>query len=372
MVPHTKAIAQMSGVASRSPGPIDLPAVPKADSDLSQSTRLRRVVRPEARPAVQRLGQAQVTAAPRIPRLAGPEDAAPGYSNGFKIWLSLAKVLPSGPAARAVFARLLPASVLLPPATGLLVLCGVQVGLYTPSLGFAIFTALSVLAFTALSWETAWLAAQVEGALQRSNAGLLAARLRAEETTRAKSRFLAGMSHELRTPLHAILGYAELLSTEGALRATQAARVMQMRATGRHLLETINGVLAISEIEAGRVVLRPRVTALRHLAAECIDLVRPAAAAKGLELRVEATPDLPETIVADATRLRQIVVNLLGNAVKFTDRGRVTLGLRVGGEACVRIEVADTGRGIPPARLVSNTRSKGLGWAWRSPRASPR
>ncbi len=265
---------------------------------------------------------------------------------------SWARALHARPATRAVFARLLPASFMLPFATGLLVLAGVRLNVYSPTFGISIFAVLTMGAFIALSLETAAVASRVEGALQQSNADLVAARLRAEAATRAKSLFLAGMSHELRTPLHAVLGYAELLATEGDLHGIQLTRMNSMLATGRHLLETINSVLAISEIEAGGAVLSNAPICLRQLAADCVDLVRPAADAKGLTVRVELAPDLPQSIVSDATRLRQILVNLLGNAVKFTDRGSVCLRLHpvALSEAGIAIAVADTGRGIPPDR----------------------
>jgi len=263
-------------------------------------------------------------------------------------------VLIDRPGAGAVFARLMPASFVLPFGGGLLVLSGVRAGFYSPTFGISIFAVLMIATLIALSWETAFVAARVEGALQHSNAGLLAARLRAEEATRAKTRFLAGMSHELRTPLHAILGYAELLAAESGLSAAQRKRIVSMLGTGRHLLETINSVLTVSEIESGRLELRPASIDLKLLAADCIDLVRPNAEAKGLAVTVETAPDLPAAIVADATRLRQILVNLLGNAVKFTDRGRVVLRLRrappEGRLSGVSIEIADTGPGIPTDR----------------------
>jgi signal transduction histidine kinase/CheY-like chemotaxis protein len=267
---------------------------------------------------------------------------------------SWARILQNRPGARAVMARLLPASFVLPFATGLLVIAGVRAGFYESMFGIAIFAVLTIGSFIALSWETAAVAARVEAALEKSNAGLQAARLRAEEATRAKTRFLAGMSHELRTPLHAILGYAELLSTESQLNEAQLARIESMLATGQHMLETISSVLAMSEIEAGQVKLKPAAIDLRQLAIECVNLVRPDAEAKGLTMSVDHAADLPAKILVDGTRLRQILVNLLGNAVKFTEQGSIGVRLsraelaHFGDLAC--IEVIDTGRGIPPAR----------------------
>ena len=198
--------------------------------------------------------------------------------------------------------------------------------------------------------------------LEKSNADLevLAgdlerARAAADQANQAKSRFLAGITHELRTPLHGILGYAELLSLEGGLNPTQSGRLEAMMAAGQFLLGTINAVLDMSQIEADQMQLRPVVIELADLVRTCLDVVRPAAEAKGLALVLAATA--PLRLFADPMRLRQVLINLLGNAVKFTPAGAVEVRLRqmpVGqmpvGQmqdgACIRLEVADTGPGI--------------------------
>jgi len=183
--------------------------------------------------------------------------------------------------------------------------------------------------------------------LERLSRHIGKARDAAEQASRAKSLFLAGMSHELRTPLNGILGYAQLLRLEGGLGVTQAARVDAMLAAGGHLLEMINCVLDLSEIEAGRVELRMSLADPRQLAVACLDLLRPAAEAKSLSLDLIVAPDLPERFIIDTTRLRQVLLNLLGNAVKFTAEGKVALHLRPGADDVLRIEVADTGPGVP-------------------------
>jgi len=177
---------------------------------------------------------------------------------------------------------------------------------------------------------------------------LTLARDHAEQANRAKSRFLAGMSHELRTPLSGILGYAQLLRLDGGLNASQSARVDAMLDAGAHLVEMINCVLDLSQIEAGRLDLHACAVDLRGSARACLDLVRPGAEAKSLTLHMSEAADVPRQILADPTRLRQVLLNLLGNAVKFTVRGSVELRLRTAaGGGRLLVEVADTGPGVP-------------------------
>jgi signal transduction histidine kinase/ActR/RegA family two-component response regulator/HPt (histidine-containing phosphotransfer) domain-containing protein len=183
--------------------------------------------------------------------------------------------------------------------------------------------------------------------LQHLSSDLADARDAADRANRAKSRFLAGMTHELRTPLNGILGYAHLLHMEGDLNATQDRRVNAMLETGKHLLELITCVLDLSEIETEHAELQPIAFDVQAVASACLELVRPTAEAKGLGLRMSVAPDTPPKVVADPTRLRQILVNLLGNAVKFTSQGSVKLQvlLSLSGSA-LRFEVTDTGPGV--------------------------
>jgi PAS domain S-box-containing protein len=183
--------------------------------------------------------------------------------------------------------------------------------------------------------------------LARLTKALSAERDKAEQASLAKSRFLAGMSHELRTPLNGILGYAHILQREGGLSAAQSARVEAMLAAGNHLLGTINSVLTLSEIEAERVDLHVCAVDLADIAAQCCDMVRAVAEAKQLSLGHSAQPGMARWVTTDPKRLRQIVLNLLGNAVKFTNKGSISLRVVPASGGGVRLEVADTGLGIP-------------------------
>jgi PAS domain S-box-containing protein len=180
---------------------------------------------------------------------------------------------------------------------------------------------------------------------------LEAARDRSEQASRAKSRFLAGMSHELRTPLNGILGHAHLLKLDGGLTQAQTERVGAMLEAGKHLLEMITCVLDLSEIEAEHVLLRPVDVDVEAIAAACLDLLRPIAEAKGLALGISIQPGVLAKLTSDPTRLRQIMLNLLGNATKFTSSGSIVVRLQAAaGGSALRIAVVDTGPGISADR----------------------
>jgi len=181
---------------------------------------------------------------------------------------------------------------------------------------------------------------------------LRAAKQAAEEANAAKTRFVAMVTHELRTPLNGILGYAQLLQLEGGLSSRQQDRISAMMLAGHHLLGTIERVLDYAAIEAGHVALRPEEIELAGFAERCIAVVLPLATERGLTLRQLHRPDAPVRLVADPGRLRQVLLNLLGNAVKYTDAGGVELRFAAGASpGAVRIEVADTGRGIADDKL---------------------
>jgi signal transduction histidine kinase/DNA-binding NarL/FixJ family response regulator len=190
------------------------------------------------------------------------------------------------------------------------------------------------------------------GQLSRQRKALMAARAEAEAANRAKDQFLASMSHELRTPLHAILGYAELLRKDQLREPNRSQALTTIAGSGRHLLTLINDLLDLSRIRSGRLDLNPAPLQLPALLEEIAAMVRVDAQSKGLDFVLDAAPNLPHVVSADGRRLRQILLNLLGNAIKFTDRGRVSLVVRTQPLDDDRVElmaaVMDTGVGIAP------------------------
>jgi two-component system, sensor histidine kinase and response regulator len=270
--------------------------------------------------------------------------------------------------------RLLPAVILAPIVFGWLWIVGRQREVFSREGGVALFVVLIVGVLVALVLRSASLIRIVDrareallereasarhGAERATQRALEAAadaeraRLEAEAASRAKSDFVATMSHELRTPLNAIIGYTNLLADGIPEPVTEAQRTQLARvsASARHLLELIDEVLTLSRLEAGRETVSIRQVAVADVLDQAAVMIEPMA--KGRKLRFEVVRPSPTlTIETDAGKLRQILLNLLTNAVKFTDEGSVILSAGEDGDGSVVFQVKDSGIGIAPEHLT--------------------
>jgi len=191
-------------------------------------------------------------------------------------------------------------------------------------------------------------------AYRKAQAEAVAARNAAEAASRAKSEFLSTMSHEIRTPMNAILGMAELL-TETSLDEQQKKFVSLMRSNGSALLLLINDVLDLARVERGQLDLERTEMDLNDLIASIVDMLEVRASEKHLALVWKIVEGLPARRLGDPLRLRQVLVNLVGNAIKFTERGGVTLTVRAEPEFedVLRFSITDTGIGIPAEKIAT-------------------
>ena len=204
--------------------------------------------------------------------------------------------------------------------------------------------------------------------LKRLNAELIEQKDRAEAASRAKSAFLANMSHEIRTPMTAIVGYADMMLEPAQSGADRQDCLQTIRRNARHLLELINDILDISKIEAGKMTVERIACDPAQLACDVVSLMRPRAVEKGLSLRLDFDGPIPQRISSDPLRLKQVLMNLIGNAIKFTERGGVVVrscylpgALPKGGAPAAaggansgmfRVYVTDTGIGMTPEQLA--------------------
>src|SRR6187455_2799512 len=172
----------------------------------------------------------------------------------------------------------------------------------------------------------------------------------AEAANRAKSAFLANMSHEIRTPMNAILGFSQLMLRDQGLTPRQSQYLATINRSGEHLLALIDDILEMSKIEAGRTTLNPTTFDLPALLKDLEMMFRVRTDEKHLTFSVEVIGDVPRYIVADVNKLRQVFINVMGNAVKFTEQGGVGVRVRVDGPGPtgprLRVEIEDTGPGI--------------------------
>jgi signal transduction histidine kinase/DNA-binding response OmpR family regulator len=200
-------------------------------------------------------------------------------------------------------------------------------------------------------WDNAWRRAELE----RMNADFYEAKDAAEAANRAKSAFLANMSHEIRTPLNGILGFADvLLKSNDLSEAERNDYLKTITRSGRHLLGIINDILDLSKVEAGQMEFHSEPCAPHVLIADAISILRVRAHEKGIGLEHRWEGLVPETIVTDPARFRQLLMNLIGNAIKFTDKGAVNVVARLQNDSAapqLAVDVADTGIGIAPEFL---------------------
>jgi signal transduction histidine kinase len=263
-------------------------------------------------------------------------------------------------AAGVLTRRLLPAALLAPIILGVVRRAGEFGGMYESGFGVSLFAVASILTFVGLVLWSARvlrdtdkermdllsLEKEARAHAENARAEAEAARLEAERANNSKTDFLAVMSHELRTPLTAIMGYEELLSDgiTGPVTELQRQQLGRINASARHLLGLIDEILTFARVDIGRERIRWESMSINHTLTDAISLLQPMAAAKSLKIVVKLL-DEDQSIQTDGTKLRQMLVNILSNAIKFTEKGDVHVGCAVS-DGVLEVRIADTGVGI--------------------------
>jgi signal transduction histidine kinase len=273
-------------------------------------------------------------------------------------------LMDDGPAG-VLTRRLLPAALFAPIILGVVRIIGESAGIYESEFGASLFAVASILTFVGLVLWSArvlrntdkervdLLALEQQARANAENARNEAevARAEAERANNSKTDFLAVMSHELRTPLTAIMGYEELLSDgiTGPVTELQRQQLGRINASARHLLGLIDEILTFARVDVGRERIRWESMSVNHTIADAAALVEPMAAAKNIDFIIELLEE-DQAIQTDGTKLRQMLVNLLSNGIKFTDKGEVRVRCTASNGILV-VSIADTGLGIPPENI---------------------
>lgn len=262
-----------------------------------------------------------------------------------------------------LFRRVMVPTIILPAILGAAVLMGVHARLFDQRFALASLVATSMAGLCAIFWFGAWSLNKADAARREVEEQRGQAILReqsAREASRLKSEFLTDMSHEIRTPMNGVIGMASLLLATD-LTELQREYVNTISSSGEGLLSVINGILDLSKIEAGKMTLNEAPYALRDCLDQILGVLRFQAGLKKIVLESDVAPDVPDRLRGDSARLRQVLLNLLGNAVKFTDRGKVSISVQLKSRSEDVIElgfsVADTGIGITPDGLSRLFRS---------------